>query len=372
MRPCFKWRVKILMTTDSVGGVWAYSMELCKALAHSGCEIDLTCMGGRLGETERADALALPHVELHESRLRLEWMQDPWRDVEHACDWIESLLQSTRADLLHLNCYGPLIRDYDVPVLLVTHSCVHSWWRAVHESEPDASWKRYRDCVIRALYTADRVVAPSAASLAAVGDCYEEVNVNGRARVIHNGIDATNWAAAHVPSVRFVLGVGHIWDEAKNLQQLATVAPYLPCPVLIAGDGELNGKTSAKGVVMLGPQPRSQLMPYYRRAAAFAHPARYEPFGLAVLEAALSGCPLVLGDIPSLRELWDDVALFADPDDTRAWRETLGRLLVDPAERRNRGRAAHARALRYGARQMAAAYLAQYRQLLDAPAENVA
>ncbi len=31
-------------------------------------------------------------------------------------------------------------------------------------------------------------------------------------------------------------------------------------------------------------------------------PARYEPFGLSVLEAALSGCALVLGDIPSLRE----------------------------------------------------------------------
>ncbi len=39
----------------------------------------------------------------------------------------------------------------------------------------------------------------------------------------------------------------------------------------------------------------------------------YEPFGLSVLEAALSGCALVLGDIPSLRENWDGAADFAEP-----------------------------------------------------------
>ena len=40
------------------------------------------------------------------------------------------------------------------------------------------------------------------------------------------------------------------------------------------------------------------------RASIYALPARYEPFGLSILEAALSGAALVLGDIPSLREVW--------------------------------------------------------------------
>jgi glycogen synthase len=363
--------MKILMTTDSVGGVWSYSIELCKALVALGeCEIVLACLGGELGAAARNEARSLSNVYLYESEYRLEWMEDPWDDVEQAADWVHSLLHSTRADLLHLNCYGPAIRDYDVPVLLGAHSCVHSWWRATRGSEPDASWKRYRDCVIRALYTADRVVAPTAASLDAMLACYEEVNLSGRAQVIYNGIDPAGWTAARAPSVRFIFGVGRVWDEAKNLRQLAAAAPYLNCPVLIAGEGELNH--NSPGVVQLGAQSRTELVPYYRRAAAFAHPARYEPFGLAVLEAALCGCPLVLGDIPSLRELWDEVAVFVDPDDTQAWREALARLLDHPVERRRRSVAARARAIRYGATNMAAAYATQYRRLLELPAENVA
>ena len=50
------------------------------------------------------------------------------------------------------------------------------------------------------------------------------------------------------------------------------------------------------------------------RAAIYALPARYEPFGLSILEAALSGCALVIGDIPSLREIWADAALFVPSD----------------------------------------------------------
>jgi glycosyltransferase involved in cell wall biosynthesis len=303
-------------------------------------------------------------VELHESPYRLEWMEDPWDDVSRAAVWLDSLLQASRADLLHLNCYGPAMRDYDVPILLVVHSCVHSWWRAVRGCDPDPGWRHYRECVIRALCNAERVIAPTAAHLNALADCYEEVNLNGRVRVIHNGIDASRWSSARLPGARFVLGVGRVWDQAKNLIQLADVAPSLGCPVLIAGNGDLDRNGGAAGVVLLGSLPRAALVGYFRRAAAFAHPARYEPFGLAVLEAALSGCPLVLGNIATLRELWHDAALFVEPDDTRSLREHLQRLLSDPRERRRLGRAARQRALRYSATAMAAAYAEQYQQLL--------
>lgn len=358
--------MRILMTTDAVGGVWPYSLELCKALAGHDCEVVLACMGGKLHPAERRQAESLPNVTLHESAYRLEWMEEPWDDLPRAAGWVASLVESTRADLLHLNSYGPALRRFDVPMLLVSHSCVHSWWRATRGGDPDADWKRYRQCVIRALCAADRVIAPTAAHLFAFSQCYEEVNLNGRAGVIHNGIDATRWSAARLPGARFVLGVGRVWDEGKNLRQLAAVAPALDAPVMIAGNGDLDRHGGAPGVVLLGNLPRAQLVPYFRRAAVFAHPARYEPFGLAVLEAALSACPLVLGDIPSLRELWNDAALFVEPDDTRSLRSHLERLLSDPHERRRLGRAARTRALRYSATSMAEAYAAQYRRLAGA------
>jgi glycosyltransferase involved in cell wall biosynthesis len=99
-------------------------------------------------------------------------------------------------------------------------------------------------------------------------------------------------------------------------------------------------------------------------AAVFAAPARYEPFGLAILEAALSGCALVLGDIPTLRELWDDAALFVVPDDTAALREALATLLSDPEAAAALGRRARRRAGRYTAHRMGEAYVETYASLI--------
>ena len=99
-------------------------------------------------------------------------------------------------------------------------------------------------------------------------------------------------------------------------------------------------------------------------AAIFALPARYEPFGLAPLEAALSGCALVLGDLPTLREVWGDAACYVRPDDLDGLRATLLELIRDPDHRRRMAARAGRRARRFTARRMAANYLALYRELL--------
>ena len=106
------------------------------------------------------------------------------------------------------------------------------------------------------------------------------------------------------------------------------------------------------------------LIPWFARASIFVLPARYEPFGLSALEAALAGCALVLGDIPSLREIWRDAALFVAPDDAGALAEALQALIRDPARRSDLAARAHARGLLYSPRRMAEGYLAAYHDLL--------
>jgi glycosyltransferase involved in cell wall biosynthesis len=101
-------------------------------------------------------------------------------------------------------------------------------------------------------------------------------------------------------------------------------------------------------------------------ASIYALPARYEPFGLSVLEAALSGCALVLGDIPSLREIWGPAALYVPPDDHAALRTALRRLIDDPAERTGLGAAARSRGLHFSTPRMTEAYLAAYAMLQPA------
>jgi glycosyltransferase involved in cell wall biosynthesis len=85
---------------------------------------------------------------------------------------------------------------------------------------------------------------------------------------------------------------------------------------------------------------------------------------LAPLEAALSGCALVLGDIPSLREVWADAAMYVPPDDSGALGHAIRRLALDPAKRDSLARRAIARASRYGASAMAAGYLDLYERAL--------
>jgi glycosyltransferase involved in cell wall biosynthesis len=97
------------------------------------------------------------------------------------------------------------------------------------------------------------------------------------------------------------------------------------------------------------------------QSAVFAAPARYEPFGLSILEAALSGCALALGDISTLRELWEGAAIFVHPDDESGWVRALSLLTDNPSLAADYGARARERAVRYSAERMAAEYLDAYR-----------
>jgi glycogen(starch) synthase len=85
-----------------------------------------------------------------------------------------------------------------------------------------------------------------------------------------------------------------------------------------------------------------------------------------VLEAALSGCSLVLGDIPSLRGLWDGAALFVPPNDPAALKTALRHLMARPAWREELGHAARARGLEFTPERMASGYLSAYSELMMA------
>ena len=58
---------RILMTTDAVGGVWTYALELARALEPHGVEIALACMGPRPTPAQRREVAGRPNVALHES-----------------------------------------------------------------------------------------------------------------------------------------------------------------------------------------------------------------------------------------------------------------------------------------------------------------
>lgn len=330
--------MKVLITADTVGGVWTYAIELMGALQPHGVRFLLATMGRKLSATQWAEVRALPHVTVAESDYPLEWMPEPWAGVAAAGAWLLALEQQFQPDIVHLNGFAHGSLPFSARTLVVGHSCVLSWWRAVKgEDAPPGEWGRYADAVRQGLHAADRIAAPTEAMLTALDTHYGPLPKE-RLAVLPNCRDAARFApVGAAPREPFVFCAGRLWDEAKNVGALCTAAGLgeLPWPVLVAGETVEPGRDGAPAVApeavrFLGPLSPAQMADTLRRAAIYALPARYEPFGLSILEAALAGCALVLGDIPSLREVWgDEGALYVAPNDTDALAAALIRLAED-------------------------------------------
>jgi glycosyltransferase involved in cell wall biosynthesis len=366
--------MKILISTDTVGGVLTYTAELAAALEAAGDEVVVATMGPKLRTAQRE---ALP-AQVHESGFRLEWMEDPWDDVAAAGEWLLRLEEEERPDVVHLCSYAHGALPFQAPKVLVAHSCVLSWWRAVHGTEAPPSWNRYREEVSAGLAGADAIVAPTAAMLQELER--DHPLKPERTQVLPNGSPTASRTRAtpselhqldyllggQVDAVRasgcFVLGSGRFWDAAKNLAALDAAAEGLAWPVVVAGD--LGDGPPPRHARSTGVLDRGALARLRRAAPIYAAPAVYEPFGLGILEAALDGCALVLGDIPSLRELWEDAAIFVDPRDSGALHEVLACLIDAPQVRDDLAERARERAGTYSIDRTAAAYRRLYQRLL--------
>lgn len=355
---------RVLMTTDTVGGVWTYALELAAGLGRMGLEVHLATLGDPPSPAQRKAAKRLGNVELYTSLFRLEWMRDSWGDVRTSGEWLLALEREIRPDVVHLNQFAFGALPFRAPSLVVGHSCVYSWWRAVHGTEPPAEWLPYRRVVAQGLAGADLVVAPTWAMLRELEELY---GLQGASAVIANGRSAARFQPAPRKEP-FVLSVGRLWDEAKNLQALALAAEGLPWKVKVAGavehpDGGTDADAGSRRVRLLGRLAPEDLAGWFARASIYALPARYEPFGLSVLEAALAGCALVLGDLPSLRENWDGTARFVDPEDPEELHRALRALTEDDAARLELSSRARSRALGFGPERQAARYLEAYARL---------
>ena len=345
--------MRTLLVVDTVGGVWTYGLELTRALGERGVEVVLAALGEPLSAEQREEALESPACRVYAYPCALEWMERPWGDVRRSGEWLLGVAAENDVDLVHVNGYAHAALPWRVPVVVGAHSDVLSWHEAVRGGPAGREWDEYRRAVSAGLRGADAVVAPTAAML---DDLTRGFELSCAQVVIPNGRDPH--AFRPLPKEPVVLTAGRGWDEGKNVAALDRVAPRLPWPVLVAGDSG-NGPARRVGRVSQG-----RLAELYGRAEIFAGPARYEPFGLAALEAGLAGCALVVGDIPSLREVWGDAAVFVDPGDDEELEDELHGLIADEPRRRKLQGRARERALTHSPERFGDAYLELYERLL--------
>ena len=358
---------KVLMTADTVGGVWTFAIELCAGLAKHGIEVTLLSMGRLPDEAQLSEAKALPNLRLVATGHRLEWMQDCENDVIDSGTALLHLARDVRPDVVHVNGYYHASLPFDAPVVLAAHSCVASWWQACRRDVIPLEWWRYVNWVSAGIRSAGLLTAPTQTFLSQFQAIHGRANA---ARAIWNGRDSPSFSTGAKRNM--VLAAGRLWDEAKNIAVLCRVAGKLGVPVAVAGEEISPDGSSAEleNVLWLGRLSRCDMAAQMAQAAVFAAPSRYEPFGLSVLEAALSGCALVLGDIPTLRELWDGAANFVHPDDEDGWLSALHQLTENPDLAFEYGCRARMHAARYSADTMAAKYLDAYRAVWTPHAED--
>lgn len=354
--------MKILMTTDTVGGVWNYSLELCKELKKQDVEVHLVAMGAWPSKYQRKEISAFGNVTLYKSDFKMEWMQDPWEDVEKSRKWINCIYHTIKPDLIHLNNYAQVEEEWDCPVVTVFHSCVKTWWQAVKGTSAPAVWDSYAKIVERSLNASDVIVGPTEAILR---DAMEAHKIDSETKVIYSGKDMDFQEG--INKEEFILCTGRIWDEGKNLNLLSEIAANLDWPVYVAGNN-INPNTGrvceVKNVQFLGKLQPEELKTWMQRAEIFVSPTKYEPFGLAILEAAKAGCALALSNISTLKELWSGNAVFFDPKNPEEAKQIINQLIEDKDFRREVAAKSTAEAEKYNAEKMGSEYYDLYQDLI--------
>jgi glycosyltransferase involved in cell wall biosynthesis len=335
---------RILMTIDAVGGVWRYGVDLARGLATQGITCVLVGCGPKPDAAQQAELRGVHGVALCWSELPLDWMAADEGVLEYVGDTLLDIGRTCDVDLLHLNLPSQAAAIHaGIPVVVASHSCIGTWWDAVRGNQVPADWQWQLALTGRGLRRADVVLVPTHGHGEALRRVYGPLV---QARVVGN-TTATKHAANG--GEKFVLAAGRWWDEGKNATTLDAAAGLARWPVVMAGalDGPNGATVRLRHAAAPGQLSRAEMIALMRRAAVFASAAHYEPFGLAVLEAAMHGAALVLADLATFRELWHDAALFVPADDAAGFAAAFDRLAVEPALRRRLAARATERARRF-------------------------
>jgi glycogen(starch) synthase len=363
--------LRVLLTADAVGGVWTYAQDLAAGLAAQGAQVVIAVLG-----PAPLDPPQLPAgVEMIVTGLPLDWADVDPDALQAAGRALADLARTTGADLAHLNS-PTLAADagFDIPVVGGCHSCVATWWDAVQGDQPLPAEFQWRTERLRQGYQAcAALIAPSRAFADATARRYgrePQVVWNGRAAPLAQ--PGERWRRP------VAITTGRLWDAGKGAAVLDAAAARMRHGVEAAGP--LAGPSDASAATfghldLLGRLSPAEVSDRLASSAVFVSAARYEPFGLSVLEAAQAGCALVLSDLPVFRELWDGAAVFVDTTDAALLARTLDDLLDDEARTRNLGALALARAGRFSLDAMVSGTLAVYADALaraDQPREAAA
>jgi glycosyltransferase involved in cell wall biosynthesis len=232
-------------------------------------------------------------AELRSLYQEAQWPPDSLSDVNHFT-WALAQMQHGEFDLVHAHCAGALACCRFVPDLPLIYTLHHA-----RQNELSAFY-RYFPAAYFAAISADQA--------------RREVPL-ARLEVIHHGLDPANYEWSDTPD-RYVCFVGR-FAPVKGLPTAIRAAAAAGVPIRVAGgshpvdaaygEREIRPRLAEPHVTFLGSIGMAEKVPLLRDARALLAPITWnEPFGLVLIEAMLSGCPVVAYGRGSVPELVDD------------------------------------------------------------------
>ena len=142
------------------------------------------------------------------------------------------------------------------------------------------------------------------------------------------------------PTERFALAVSSL-DPRKNFNRLIEAfSDIQDCKLYIVGSSyrvftQQDNNVASQNIRYLGRITDEELVRLYNQAVCFIFPSLYEGFGLPPIEAMSCGCPVLVSDIPVLREVCGDAATYFNPLDVNDIRQTIRHFLATSQGDRN-------------------------------------
>lgn len=317
------------------GGTELVVHELCRVLADAGCDVTLFATG---------DSSPPPGVRLRSRTPLGSWPPEPWTDLEHAL-WAVREIARGGYDVVHVHAPTclPLLAELDVPVVCHLHHA--------REEPLAAFYRRHASPRVRYVAISERQAA-----------LHPELDCN----VVHHGLDETRYWTA--PDEGYAMFLGRLSRVKGPLDAvLAARAAHVPLRVFGTFHGEdgvhdvhaLKHELQTPGVHHLGEIGFAAKASQLSRARALLFPIAWEePFGLALIEAMLSGTPVLAYPRGSVPELIEEGVTGFIAHDAAEMAELLGHLGGFDRER------CRARAIeRFSARRMGERVLSVYTEL---------
>ena len=275
-----------------------------------GVRTTLAVLGPAPSEDQWADAARVPGVRLIRADFPLEWLALSGAVVEAAGYAVAALARESQADIVHLNT--PALGaegGFAQPVVAVAHASLAQVEGGGRGPSPTTSPGR-RWC--GALRPSARWLRPRRPSPTPpdVYDLAQAPVVGWNGRRVGSGLRRAR---------DFRLHRRRLWDPG-GVDVLDRAAARISSLVVAAGplSGPHGQSVPLPNIRTLGRVDDAEVARRLALRPVFVSPSLYEPFGLAVLEAAQVGCALALSDIPTFRELWGGAAVFTPPGDEAA------------------------------------------------------